>query len=188
MRIVGGRHKSRAVATPKGRDVRPTSDRTREAVFNILEHAIDGFTVSGTSVVDLFAGTGALGLEALSRGARHATFIDRDANSLGIARRNAVAVGETGTTAFLRLDACRLPPPARIADAPCGLAFLDPPYEKGFMPPALLGLMTKGWLAEGAVLVLEMAAGEPLDLPSGFRILDERIYGAARVVFLRFFR
>lgn len=168
--------------------MRPTSDRTREALFNILEHGVSGFTLTDLSVVDLFAGAGGLGLEALSRGARHVTFVDTDRDALQCCRRNAGTLGEVKNVAFLKLDASRLPPPARITGAPCGLAFLDPPYGKGLVPPALLGLATKGWLEDGAIVVVEVGAKEPLEIPPGFMLLDERTYGAARVILLRYDR
>ena len=185
MRIVGGRHRGRPLRAPGGRDSRPTSDRAREAIFNILAHGMEDFRLDGASVVDVFAGTGALGLEALSRGAAHATFIDDDGRAMRSVRGNAAALGERGAVTLLTLDAARLPPPPRIAKTPGGLAFLDPPYEQGLVPPALLGLAAKGWLADDAVAVAEVAAKEVLEPPKGFEVFNERPYGAARLVFLR---
>ena len=127
MRIIGGRHRGRALKALKGKDIRPTSDRARESIFNILEHTVEGGEPAGAAVLDVFAGTGALGLEALSRGARHATFIDSDRAALDCARQNARALGEAGAAVFLGLDAARLPPPPPDAGAPATLAFLDPP-------------------------------------------------------------
>lgn len=167
---------------------RPTADRVRESVFNILSHGPDwapdwdGF--DGAAVLDLFAGTGALGLESLSRGAAHATFVDTDAQALLAIRRNAAALGEARAVLELRLDATRLPPPPRRAMTPAALAFLDPPYESGLAVPALSGLAGRGWLAAGGLAVVEVAALEPLPPPPGYAVADERIYGAARVVFL----
>ncbi len=185
MRIVGGRHRGRKLAAPRGTDVRPTSDRARESLFNVLAHGLD-VEWDGLSVLDVFAGTGALGLEALSRGAAHATFIDRDRGVLHGIRRNGAALGEWRNIALLAIDATRLPPPPRAAATPCGLAFLDPPYESGLGVPALQGLVSKGWLADGAVCTVEVAAREVLDPPKGFSPIDARTYGAARIVFLRF--
>ena len=186
MRIIGGRHRGRAIPVPRAEGLRPTADRTREAVFNILEHAPDGLDFAGETVLDLFAGTGALGLEALSRGAALATFIDHDGGVLHSIRRTAAAMGEARSITLLKLDATRLPPPARTAGTPVVLAFLDPPYESGMASPALQGLAAKGWLAPDARCVVEVAAREPLAVPPAFTLHDERVYGAARVVFLRY--
>ena len=198
MRIVGGRHKGRAIKAPPGRDVRPTSDRVRESVFNILLHGIDEFDIDGVTVLDVFSGTGALGLEALSRGAAHATFIDQDRKALAVARENAAHLKEWRNTTLLNLDATRLAPPPLAAKAPCGLAFVDAPYEKGLTGPSLLGLANKGltgpsllglankgWISTGSVIVCEVGAAEPLDVPRAYELIDERTYGAARITFLR---
>lgn len=185
MRIVGGRHRGRSLKTPKGKLVRPTSDRTRESVFNILAHGLGSVDLTGVSVVDVFCGTGALGLEALSRGAGHVTFIDNDRGSLALAKENTATVGEWRNVTLLKIDAGRLAPPPLAAKAPCQIAFLDAPYEKGLSKPALLGLLNKGWLASEALVVVEVAVKEELEPPRGLEVLDERIYGAARVVFLQ---
>jgi len=166
--------------------LRPTSDRTRESVFNILAHGIPDFAFDGVSVVDLFCGTGALGLEALSRGAARATFVDADAAALKCAKENAARLGEWRNVLTLRLDATQIPPPPLAAHAPCALALLDPPYGQGLLVPALQGVAARGWLAENAVVVAEMGAKEPFEPPRGFQLLQERTYGAAKVVFLRF--
>ena len=185
MRIAGGRHRGRPLTVPPGRDVRPTSERARQAVFNILLHGLEGAaTMEGAIVLDVFAGTGALGLEALSRGASKAVFIDRDEAALQLIRRNAASLGEHRNSVLLRLDAGALPPPPRLAEAPAILAFLDAPYAAGLTGPALAGLRQKGWLAPGAVAVVEVGAKEALPPTSGYRLLDERTYGAARVIFL----
>ena len=185
MRIIAGKHRGRPLQAPV-RGVRPTADRARQAVFNILEHGIAWPGFSDCRVLDLFAGTGAYGLEALSRGAALATFIDSDpAVLLGI-RRNAAALGEARSIVLLKLDATRLPPPARIVNAPCALAFLDPPYESGFAVPALQGAASHGWIGSGAIAVVEVGAREPLAPPPGYDVVDERVYGAAQVLFLRF--
>jgi 16S rRNA (guanine966-N2)-methyltransferase len=185
MRIVGGRHRGRTLAAPDGKDLRPTADRVRESVFNILAHGIDGFILDGVTVVDVFCGTGALGLEAMSRGAGHGVFIDNDPGALAYVRKNAGPLGLGRAVTMLKIDAARLSPPPRVAKTPAMLAFLDPPYEKGLVVPALLGLKDKGWLADDAVIVVEVAAKEEFEAPRGFQVLDERTYGAARVVFLR---
>lgn len=186
MRIVGGKHRGRPLKALAGRATRPTSDRVREAVFNILEHGIEGETLDGAAVLDVFSGTGALGIEALSRGAAHATFIDTNPEALNLVRKNAGSLGEGRNITPLKLDAARLAPPPRAARAPCPLVFLDPPYESELTNPALLGLTAKGWLSAGAVCVVEVASDEPFEAAPKFSVLDERVYGAARVVFLRF--
>jgi 16S rRNA (guanine966-N2)-methyltransferase len=184
-RIISGKHRGRALKVPAGGAVRPTADRVREALFNILTHGIDWPGFDGASVLDVFAGSGACGLEALSRGAEQAVFVDTDGAVLLTIRRNAAAIGEARTVTMLKLDATRLPPPPGAAKAPCALAFLDPPYETGLASPALQGLATRHWLAPGAIAVVEVAAREPLAVPPGYAPLDERTYGAARLVFLR---
>lgn len=165
--------------------MRPTADRVREAVFNILTHAAAAVELEGAAVVDVFSGTGAMGLEALSRGAARVTFIDTDAAALKVTLRNAAGLGEAHSVTCLRLDAARLPAPPRVAGTPCAAAFLDPPYGSGLALAALAGLRRHGWIGPGAIAVVEIAAREPLEAPPGFEVVDERIYGAARVVFLR---
>lgn len=184
MRIVGGKHRGRRLAAPGGRNVRPTADRVRESVFNLLAHGVRAVDLTDAAVVDVFAGSGALGLEALSRGAVRAAFIDSDSQAINAVRRNAATLGEEDNVTLLCLDASRLPPPPRVAGAPARLALLDPPYASGLAAPALAGLAGKGWIAKGSVAVVEVGAREPLEAPPGFRVLDERTYGAARVVFL----
>ncbi len=186
MRIVGGRLKGRTLNAPQGREMRPTADRVRESVFNILAHGVDDFDFKDTTVIDVFAGTGALGLEAMSRGCGHGVFIDNDAGALACVRKNAGPLGLGRNVTLLRLDAARLAPPPRAAKTPAALAFLDPPYESGLLQPALLGLRDKGWLAGGAVVVCEVASKEEFDAPKGLKVMDERTYGAARVVFLKY--
>ncbi len=185
MRIVGGTHKGRALVAFSGRETRPTSDRIRETIFNILVHSIDSFDLSRISVVDVFAGTGALGLEALSRGAKHATFIDTSRHALDIVKKNSIAINEWRNTTLLKFDATHFSPPPRAAKAPCGLAFLDAPYEKELSLPALLGIVNKGWVKSGAIVIVEMAVKEVLILPRQYENLDERTYGAARVLTLK---
>ena len=184
MRIVGGSHRGRRLIAPPGDAVRPTSDRAREALFDILSHgrlAEDGIPFADATVLDAFAGTGALGLEALSRGAAEAVFIERDRDALAILRRNIEALGETARARILPGDAIR-PPRGEIA---CAIAFLDPPYASGLAGPALAALTAAGWLAPDGLAVIETAAREKLAPPAGFTLVDERVYGAARLVFLR---
>jgi 16S rRNA (guanine966-N2)-methyltransferase len=184
MRIVAGRHRGRRLLAPPGDTVRPTSDRAREALFNILSHgrvAFEGIPFADAAVLDAFAGTGALGLEALSRGAAEVAFIEQDREALAILRRNIAVLGEGSRSRIVSGDATR-PPRAASAYA---LAFLDPPYRSGLAAAALTALGAAGWLTPDALAVVELAAREELTPPAGFFLLDERVYGAARLVFLR---
>ena len=184
MRIVTGDLRGRPIRTPEGQDTRPTSDRTRQAVFNILEHAPWSDGVADSRVIDLFAGSGAMGLEALSRGAAACLFVETAAPALDAIRANVETFKLDGRARALRQDATRLA--ARpTAEAPFDLAFLDPPYGKGLGEAALAALKAGGWLADGAVIVFERGADEPeLEAP-GFEVVDQRRYGAASVWILR---
>ena len=186
MRIVSGEFRSKAIVTPPGERTRPTSDRARQAVFNILEHAAWSPGVRDLRVIDLFAGSGALGFEALSRGAAFCLFVETDELARGAIRQNVDAMGLFGRTRVHRRDATDLGVRPG-ADGPAfDLAFLDPPYGKGLGETALAKLAAGGWLADGAVVMFERGSDEPdFDAP-GFEKLDARDYGAARVHFLRF--
>ncbi len=185
LKIVGGKHRGRTIAAPEGQSIRPTASRAREALFNILSHA--NWRADGTSplidarVLDAFAGSGALGLEALSRGATHVTFLDNDANAIKLIGENLRKLGETGAAKVVRADAMR-PPPGR---EPCDLVFLDPPYRSGHAAPALAAFAAGGWVAPGAIVTVELAHNEDIAPPSGFEAIDERRYGAAKIVILR---
>jgi 16S rRNA (guanine966-N2)-methyltransferase len=184
MRIVGGRHRGRRLLAPPGDTVRPTSDRAREALFNILSHgrlASGGIPFAGAVVLDAFAGTGALGLEALSRGAAEAVFIERDPEAVAVLRRNVALLDESGSAQIIPGDATR-PPRAAL---PCAVAFIDPPYQSGLAAAALEALDRIGWLAPDALAIVELGKREELVPPAAFTFLDERVYGAARLVFLR---
>jgi 16S rRNA (guanine966-N2)-methyltransferase len=183
MRIVGGAYKGRALAAPTGRDTRPTSDRAREAIFNILEHAPWSPGLQGRRVIDLFAGSGALGFEALSRGAAFALFVETEAAARGAIRETIDALALFGVTRIHRRDATDLGAKPAGLGAPFDLAFADPPYGRDLGPRALGGLVRGGWLGDDALVVLEVGAAESPDLP-GFETLDERTYGAAKVLFL----
>ena len=183
LRIVGGSHRGRRLVAPPGEAVRPTSDRAREALFNILSHgnfAASGLPFAGRPVLDAFAGTGALGLEALSRGASAAAFIETERDALAALRRNIATLDEADRAHIVAGDATR-PPRAAVA---CALAFLDPSYRSGLAAPALAALAGSGWLTPDALIVIEVAAREDLPTVAGFTLLDERVYGAARLVFL----
>ena len=184
MRIVGGSHRGRRLAAPAGETVRPTSDRAREALFNILSHgdfAASGSPFADRPVLDAFAGTGAFGLEALSRGAGAAAFIEEGRDALRVLRRNITALGEEDRAQIVAGDATR-PPRAPFASA---LAFLDPPYKSGLAAPALAALAGAGWLTQDALVVVEVGAREPFAPPAGFTHIEARVYGAARLIFLR---
>lgn len=184
MRIVGGRFKGRTIAAPPGRDTRPTGERAREAVFNILEHAPWSPGLDGRRVLDLFAGSGALGLEAMSRGAAFALFVETDAAARGAIRDNIEALGLFGVTRIHRRDATDLgAKPAGLGE-PFDLVFLDPPYSRGLGEQALSRLGSGGWITSDALIVFECAEDETPAAP-GFEALDTRAYGAAKVLFLR---
>ena len=186
IKIVGGKHRGRSIATPEGGTTRPTANRARESLFNILMHA--NWRDDGTSpliearVLDAFAGSGALGIEALSRGAAHASFLDTDATAVRLIGENLRKIGEAANARVIRADATR-PPTTREG---CDLALLDPPYRSGLAAPALAALAEAGWLNPDAVATVELAATEDLDPPRGFETIDERRYGAAKIVILRY--
>jgi len=184
MRIVAGTLRGRPIRAPDGLDVRPTSDRARQAIFNILEHAPWSEGVAGRRVIDVFAGSGALGLEALSRGAARCLFVDRSEASLAAVRANVEALELGERTRLLRQDATRLG--LRHEGKPSfDIAFLDPPYRKDLAGPALAALHAGGWLTTDAIVVLERAAGDADIQTPGYEPLDRRRYGAAEVLFLR---
>lgn len=182
MRIVGGRHGGRGLRGPATDRIRPTSDRLRESLFNILEHGHGG--VEGLRVIDLFAGTGALGLEAISRGARFALFVDDGVEARALLRANVEALGVGGATRVFRRDA------RKLGVAPAGekfdLAFLDPPYRRELALPALTSLRDGGWLAPGALVVIEESAEAEIPTLDGFEDLDLRTFGDTRVVLRRY--
>jgi 16S rRNA (guanine966-N2)-methyltransferase len=185
VRIVSGTFRGKTLAAPAGSATRPTSDRAREAVFNILEHAPWSGGVRGRRVIDLFAGSGALGFEALSRGADFCLFVETDEAARGAIRENVDAMGLFGRTRVHRRDATALGVRPG-ADGPAfDLAFLDPPYARGLGELALERLAEGGWLAPEALVVFERGASEPDFAVDGYEKLDARDYGAARVHFLR---
>jgi len=181
MRIVGGRFGGRTLAAPTGAVVRPTSDRVREAIFNILAHGIPDFALADARVLDLFAGSGALGLEALSRGAAYCLFIEEAAAARASIRRNVEALGLTGASKIFRRDATDLGAAGHHGAA--RLAFLDPPYGKGLAERALRSLSEGGWLAPRAVIVIEEAETTRLVLPPPYRAIDQRTWGDTQVLF-----
>ena len=185
MRIVAGKLKGRSIVAPEGQGTRPTSDRARQAVFNVLEHAAWAEPLNGARVMDLFAGSGALGFEALSRGAVFALFVETDDDARGAIRENADAYGVMGATRVHRRSAIEMGVRPGSDGEAFDMAFLDPPYGKGLGEQALLRLIEGNWLKPGAIVVFERGSGEPeIDTP-GYERLDVRDYGAARVLFLK---
>ncbi len=184
MRITGGKFGGRKLVAPDDNRVRPTSDKVRQAIFNILQHQDFAIALDGARVADLFAGTGALGLEALSHGAAFCLFVEESAASRALIHRNIEDLGLTGATKIWRRDATQLGTMAPGAGGPFDLVFLDPPYRKNLVAPALASLFEGGWLAPGALLVVEMAEDETVAV-EGFQTLDARAYGETQVSFLR---
>ncbi|MEQ8355453.1 MAG: 16S rRNA (guanine(966)-N(2))-methyltransferase RsmD [Kiloniellaceae bacterium] len=186
MRIVAGRHRGRSLRTPDDLAVRPTADRTREALFNILTSgklSREGQQrLPEARVLDAFAGTGALGLEALSRGAAEVIFMENYAPAIEICRANIASLEETENAKLLACDVLH----PRAAPAPCDLVFLDPPYNQGFAEKAIESLLKAGWIAPGTLVAVEMMKTEAFAPPEGFTELDARTYGKAKLVFLTY--
>jgi 16S rRNA (guanine966-N2)-methyltransferase len=182
MRIVGGRLRGRLLAAPASQAIRPTADRLRESLFNILVHAY-GDPITDARVLDLFAGTGALGLEALSRGAAFALFIDEGAEARALLRENVATLGLGGTTRIFRRDATKLGAAHPIE--PFSVAFLDPPYGRGLAEQALASARAGGWLAPGALVVVEEAAKPDFTTPEGFDEIERRNYDNSALIVLR---
>jgi len=186
VRIVAGKHKGRKILSPEGTDIRPTLDRTRESLFNIIEHGNLGTgsisPLRGACVLDAFCGTGALGLEALSRGAANVTFMDNDRRALALCRQNIMTMGETEASQVLRGDCLK---PSRAANA-SDLVFTDAPYDRDLTAEGITALSAAGWIREGGLCVLETGSDETVKLPNIFEPLEDRKYGAARIHFFRF--
>jgi 16S rRNA (guanine966-N2)-methyltransferase len=183
VRVIAGAWRGRRLVAPSGEATRPTLDRARQTVFDVLWHArwAGRGVIEGARVLDAFAGAGAMGIEALSRGAAEATFLETDPAALAAIRANLRACRAETRGRVLRADATAPPP----APAPCGLVFLDPPYRKELVPVALAALDAAGWLAPGAVIVAELGAGEALPPLAGVTLEDQRVIGAAQVLMLR---
>jgi 16S rRNA (guanine966-N2)-methyltransferase len=182
MRVVGGALRGRTLAAPTSQAIRPTTDRLREALFNILVHAHED-PITGARVLDLFAGTGALGIEALSRGASFALFVDQGAEARALLRDNVTALGLGGASRIFRRDATKLGDAHPLE--PFSLAFLDPPYRQGLAVASLTSAHAGGWLAPGALLVVEEAAKAQFAAPDEFVELDRRRYDDTEFIFLR---
>ena len=185
MRIVAGKFRAKRIEAPKGLTTRPTSDRVRQALFNVLEHGAPQFDFAGARVLDLFAGSGALGLEAMSRGARFCLFVEESADARASIRRNVEALSLTGVTKIWRRDATKLGEAGTLA--PFDLVFLDPPYGRGLGLRALQSAAAGGWIKDGAIAVLEDRADAEIELPAAFQQLDARIYGETKIVVMRVF-
>jgi len=183
MRIVAGKFKGRKLAPPpEDSSIRPTSDRAREALFDILTHAPWSPGLDQMRVMDLYAGTGALGFEALSRGASHVTFVEQSRVALALLRQNAAHLGVTEQVAILGVDVAALrTPPVQ----PIDIAFLDPPYGKGLAPIGLTRLRAPGWLSPEGIAIVETSIADPWTTPDDWTLLDERRYGKARLTMLR---
>jgi 16S rRNA (guanine966-N2)-methyltransferase len=181
VRVVGGSLRGRRIEAPEGEAVRPTSDRARQALFNILTQGRHGNVVADAEVLDAFAGSGALGIEALSRGAAFATFLEKDRAAVKLIAQNLKALGLEARAQVLLADATKPPVGRRQAS----LALLDPPYGSGLGAPALAALAAGGWLAPGALATIEVERAEDVAPPEGFTLLDERTYGRARIVILQ---
>jgi 16S rRNA (guanine966-N2)-methyltransferase len=184
LRIIAGAWRGRSIEVPPGKDIRPTSDRVREALFNRLAHAFadQGFQLHGARIVDVFAGTGALGLEALSRGAAQAVLLDRNPQAIALLKRNVAKLGAEDRATIMNADGTNLP---RAATA-CNLAFLDPPYGENLVTPALQSLARQGWLASGALVTVETDEAETVAEAADYARLDRRSYGRVAITFLRY--
>jgi len=179
-RIIAGRFRGRKLEVPAGRTVRPTTDRMRERVFSMLTHGRYP-DMHGARVADLFAGTGALGLEALSRGAEHVTFVEKSAPSIACLKKNISALKAENACNILQVSARSLPSTGEAYD----FIFMDPPYHQGLVEPALESLIGQDWLSEDGVIVCELARDDTLTLPSGLELIDERSQAAQRVIFIK---
>ena len=184
LRIVAGKYRGRAIAAPPGANIRPTSDRARESLFNILEHgriAADlGIEIDGARILDAFAGTGALGLEALSRGAKHVTFIENARAARKCLLENLASCDEQENATILDRDAPSPPPTKQTVD----IALLDPPYRAGLLKPTLIALNKRGWFSDTTLILAELGSGETFASPDILEEHDRRKYGAAQIVFL----
>ncbi len=185
MRIVGGNLRGRAIRAPEGRGTRPTSDRARESIFNVLAHAPWAPPLHGARVIDAFAGSGALGLEAVSRGAVFCLFVETESAARGCIRDNIEAFQLFGITRIHRRSATDLGNRPSGLGQPFDLVFLDPPYAYNLVPKALDQLVRGAWITPGALAVAETSSDEQLPVNFGWEMLDERLYGAARISFLR---
>lgn len=182
MRIITGIHRGRTIQSPKDDSIRPTTDRSREALFNILAHGFDESPVIGQRVADLCCGTGALGLEALSRGAAHVTFVDSSKQAIALTQQNIAAFNERTKTKVITSSVDRLP----RASEPVALVLMDAPYTSGLTGPAYKSLRTNGWLREGTVLAFEMSIKDANPVLEGAELLTERVYGKSKILLFEY--
>lgn len=185
MRIVGGKFKGRALKAPEGRNTRPTSDRARESIFNVIAHAEWAPPLEGARIIDAFAGSGALGFEAISRGGSFCLFVETESGARGVIRDNVETFQLFGITRIHRRSAVDLGPKPAGLGQPFDLVFMDPPYGYNLVPPALNQLIEGAWITADALVVAETGADEPPPETPGWTLIDDRIYGAARVSFLK---
>lgn len=179
MRIIAGKHRSRNIDAPEGKSVRPTTDRMRERIFSMLQHHRYPALLNAR-VADLYAGTGALGLEALSRGAGHATFVEKTQSTFSCLKKNVASLGEDDNTSLMKISARSLP----FANEPYDIIFMDPPYHKGMVEPTLYCLLERNWLAEDGVIIAELAVDDELTIPDALTIIDDRKQGQQRILFM----
>ncbi len=185
MRIVGGKFKGRAIKAPEGKTTRPTSDRTRESIFNVLAHADWAPSLEGARVIDAFAGSGALGFEAISRAAAFCLFVETESSARGCIRDNVETFQLFGVTRIHRRSAVDLGPKPAGVGAPFDVVFLDPPYGYNLVPPAMEQLIRGAWITADALVIAETGADEEAPVTPGWKALDQRIYGAARISFFQ---
>ena len=179
MRIIAGKHRGRRLETPSDSDIRPTTDKMRERVFSMLQHGRYP-DLYGAQVLDVFAGTGALGLEALSRGATHVTFVEKSPKSIAVLNKNIATLKAKSETSIIKQRASSVPP----ASEACEVIFMDPPYGKDLLTPAITRLLEGNWLTDGGVIIAELSTDDVLEIPEGLALIDERTQGIQRVVFL----
>ena len=179
MRIISGKHRGRRLEVPEGKSVRPTTDRMRERVFSMLQHHRYP-ALLGARVADLYAGTGALGLEALSRGASHVTFVEKSQSTFSCLKKNVATIKEEDSTNLMKISARALP----FANDPYSVIFMDPPYHKGMVEPTLHCLLERDWLADGGLIIAELAVDDELTIPEALNIIDDRKQGQQRMLFM----
>ena len=184
MKIIGGKYKGLKLKTLKNKNLRPTLGRVRESIFNILFHGLAGFQMQTINVIDLFCGTGALGIEALSRGANHAVFVDESCQAIKIVKSNIARLDDSKSNTILQFDVMSIADNVTLGKANFGLAFLDPPYNKDLTIPALIVLSKSRLLKLGAFVVVELSKNEEIQIPSEYKLIMQRDFGSTRIVFL----
>lgn len=173
MRIIGGTYRGKKLITPPNASIRPTSDRMRETLFNMLEHGT-GPGIRGSHILDLFAGSGALGIEALSRNAEHVTFVDNDHSSMKLVKKNTALIGNPDNASYISLDGTKI-----TSSTPYDIILIDPPYNKGLIALSLQNILNRSLLAEDGVIVIEYASNEEFEIPAQFTELKKKKIGEA---------